>query len=189
MKTMTFLAAAAMLAATAVALADAEERREMKIVVEAQSDDGSPAFSWVSDDPNLDMEAMQVGETQSIVDESGRAVLITREAEGFRFDVDGKSILMPEMGSQAMATFAMADGSDLTADFDVEVIGDHRAMAFAGESAVTIITGEALDASTQESIKAVLQSVGRGDEVTFIDNSGAGNGRHVSIIRKEVEIQ
>jgi hypothetical protein len=55
-------------------------------------------------------------------------------------------------------------------------------------SGVTIISGEALDASTKESIKAVLQSAGRDDEVIFIDGSGGSDGKHVRVIRKNIEI-
>ena len=43
------------------------------------SDDDSTSFHWVSDDSGFDMQNMQVGETHSIVDESGRSVLITRQ--------------------------------------------------------------------------------------------------------------
>ena len=189
MKTLKLLALAATLSVSFAALADVEEKREMKIVVDAQSVDGDSGFTWISDDAGFDMESMQVGETQSIVDESGRSVLITREEDGFRFNVDGETIVMPDMG-QHTATLAMFDGSDMTADVDIEIIGGTHAMptATGGPSGVTIITGDALDASTQESIKAVLLSVGRGDDVTFIDSSGAGHGRHVSIVRKQVEV-
>jgi len=50
------------------------------------------------------------------------------------------------------------------------------------------ISGEALDATTKESIKAVLQSAGRDDEVTFIDGSSGSDGKHVRVIRKKIEI-
>lgn len=73
------------------------------------------------------MHGMQVGETQSIVDESGRSVLITREEQGFKFEVDGKTVILPEMGA-AGEYMTFIDGSDITADFDVEIIGDHIAM-------------------------------------------------------------
>ena len=55
-------------------------------------------------------------------------------------------------------------------------------------SGVTIISDEALDASTQESIKAVLQSAGRDDEVIFIDGSSGPDGKQVRVIRKKIEI-
>ncbi len=187
MKTLKLLALAVTLIFGAAALADVEEKREMKIIVAGSSSDDSTTFHWTSDDPGFDMESMQLGETHSIVDESGRSVLITREAEGFRFDVDGETIMVPDMGGYG-PHLAFVDGSDFTADFDIEVMGDHQMMSSHGAGGVTIISSEALDATTQESIKAVLQSAGRNEEVTFIDNSGGSDGRHVKIMRKQVEI-
>ena len=191
----------AILAATLVfgaALADVEEKREMKIVVQGTTDDDGTSFHWVSNDAGFDMQNMQVGETHSIVDESGRSVLITRQEEGFQFDVDGKTVVVPDMGAHGMA---IAAGSDVTADFDIEVIGDHHAMMgdeahnvaifSAGPheaSGVTIISGEPLDDSTRESIRSVLLSAGRDDGVTFIDGSGGSDGEHVRIIQKKIEI-
>ncbi len=122
---------------------------------------------------------------------SGRAILVTREEEAFRFNIDGKTIVLPDYGDRP-EYIAFADGSDVTADFDIEIVGDHHAMstmampAF-GPGGVTIISGEPLDASTQESIKAVLLSVGRDDEVTFISH-GDGSDGQVQMLRKRVEV-
>jgi hypothetical protein len=189
MKTLKLLALVMPLAFGATALADDEEKQEMRIVVETTSTDGGADFTWVSDDPGFDMENMQVGETQSIVDEAGRSVLITREVDGFRFDVDGETIVLPDMGTHT-AGFAMIDGADVTSNVEVEIIGGQHAMATAigAPNGVTIITGEALDDGTKESIKALLQSVGRGDDVTFIDGSGGAHDGHMTIVRKAVEI-
>ncbi len=187
MKALKLLALAVTLIFGAAALADVENKREMKIVIAGVSSDDSTTLHWTSDDPGLDMQTMQLGETQSIVDESGRSVLITREAEGFKFEVDGETILIPDMGAHG-AHLAFVDNFDFTTDFDIEIMGDHQVMSSHDVSGVTVISGEALDAITQESIRAVLQSAGRDDEVTFIDGSGGSDGRHVKIIRKKVEI-
>lgn len=187
MKTLKLLALAVTLILGAAALADVEEKREMKIVIAGASSDDSTILHWTSDDSGFDMESMQLGETQSIVDESGRSVLITREAEGFKFDIDGETIMLPDMGAHG-AHLAFIDDLDFTADFDIDIIGDHQVMSSHDASGVTVISGEALDATTQDSIKAVLQSAGRDDEVTFIDSSGSFDGKHVKIIRKKVEI-
>ena len=61
------------------------------------------------------------------------------------------------------------------------------AMQAFGHGGVTIISGEPLDASTQESIKAVLLSVGSDDEVTFISH-GDGSDGQVQMLRKRVEV-
>jgi hypothetical protein len=91
---------------------------------------------------------------------------------------------MSEMGAHG-AHMAFVDDGDM--DIDVRVIGSGDFMASSGPEGVTIITDEALDDATKQSIKAVLQSAGRNDEVTFIDGSDS-DGRHAMIIRKHVEV-
>ncbi len=188
MKTLKVLAWAVTLIFSAAA-AEVEEKQVMKIVVAGDSSGDSTAIHWFSDDSDFDMQAMQLGETHSIVDESGRSILITREAEGFKFDVDGETVVVPDFDIDA-PHMAFMGGSDFSTDVDVdvEIVGGYSMMSSHDSSGVTIISGEALDASTRESIKAVLQSAGRDDEVTFIDGSGAADGNHVRVIRKNIEI-
>ena len=189
MNILKLLALAVTLIFGAAALAEVEEKRELKIVVAGASSDDYTTFHWVSDDSDFDMQGMQLGETHSIVDESGRSVLITREAEGFRFDVDGKTVVVPDMGAHGThMAFVDVDGADFSADIDVKIIGDHQMMSNHDGSGVIIISDETLDATTRESIKAVLQSAGRDDEVTFIDGSGGSDGTHIKIIKKRVEV-
>ena len=172
----------------AAASAQVEEQREANIVVAGAASDESTMIHWIGNDyAGFDMQGMQVGETQSIVDEAGRAVLITREAEGFRFDVDGETVVVPDMGVHG-EYLTLTDNSDVTADFDVEIVGDHYATPTFGNGGVTIISGDPLDAITRESIKAVLMSAGHDVDVTFIDRSSGGDGRQIQMIRKRVEI-
>lgn len=186
MKTLKVLAWAVTLIFSAAA-ADVEEKQVMKIVVAGDPSGDSTAFHWSSDDSDFDMQGMQLGETHSIVDESGSSVLITREAEGFKFDIDGETIIVPDFDIDG-AHMAFAGGPDFSTDVDVEILGAYSMMSSRDSSGVTIISGEALDASTQESIKAVLQSAGRDDEVIFIDGSSAADGRHVRVVKKIVEV-
>jgi len=186
MKTLKLLAWAVTLIFSA-AVADVEEKRVMKIVVTGDSSGDSTTIHWASDDSDFDMQGMQLGETHSIVDESGNSILITKEAEGFRFDVDGETIIVPDIDTNEMH-MAFLDGSDFSADVHVGIIGDHQMMSSHDIGGVTIISGEALDAITKENIKAVLQSAGRDDEVTFIDGSSGSDRKHVRVIKKKIEI-
>ena len=191
----------ASLAATIIfgtALVNAQETEheiKMQIIVTGDGSDGEHVVNWSSSDPNIDFQSMQVGESQAIVDDSGRSVLVTKEADGLRFDVDGESIVIPDMGhidgmGESHMAFISAEGlEDIEHNIDVQVIGDAHAMASPVTDGVMIITKEPLDATTQESIRSLLQSVGNNDEVTFIDGSSDGNGRHVKVIRKTVEIR
>lgn len=178
---------------------DVDTGHEVRIeVIVADGDMGeATAINWINTNPDIDLHNMQVGESQSIVDESGRSILVTREENGLRFEVDGKSVVVPDMGEihgtsmvhGSTAAFVLADGTqDIDHDFDIEVVSDGHDMATPVAGGVMIVTKEPLDASTQESIRSVLQSAGNTDEVTFIDRSGAGGARHVKVIRKKVEL-
>lgn len=106
-KVMTSLAAILLLGA---AVAEDEER----ISIEVKTDDGlgdGVHIALDGDDLGVRLHEMQEGENQAVVDEDGRTILITREADGFRFDVDGKSIKMPLLHG---------DGEDM-----IEIHGDH----------------------------------------------------------------
>ena len=192
MKTLNLLVLAASLIFATAALAQDEEQMEMQIYVAGATGGESETIHWIgSGQAGLDMQTMQIGESQSFVDESGRAILVTREQEGFRFDIDGETIVLPDFGDRPQY-MTLADGSDVTADFDVEIVGEHHAMSTVampafGPGGVTIISGEPLDASIQESIKSVLMSAGRDDEVTFISHGDGGDGQ-VQVIRKRVEV-
>jgi hypothetical protein len=71
---------------------------EARVKIEVKTDDGHGDGFHVAldgDDLGVNLHDMQEGENQAIVDDQGRTILITREADGFRFDVEGKSIKMP----------------------------------------------------------------------------------------------
>lgn len=88
---------------------------ETRIKIDVKTDDGSGDGVHIAlgaGDLGVNLHEMQEGENQAIVDEQGRTILITREADGFRFDVDGKSIKMP-----------LIDGNHETM---VKLHGEHR---------------------------------------------------------------
>ena len=193
---MRALKSAAIVAAfifAAVSLAEEQNRTEIRIAV----DDGSPShavYSWSGADMGFDLHQMQEGESRSFVDETGRSVLVTREAEGMRLEIDGKTIRMPLFDGE-IEHHAMA--SPVVGQFDVEVMGDLSSVSAHGPDGITIISREPLDASVRESIKAVLQSAGRDDQIRFIDESKAFHGAFLSsdgdhevrVVRKEVQIK
>lgn len=83
------------------AAAFAGEKMIHKIAIEIadSSDDGEIRIVLDSDDLGFSLHDMQLGENQAIVDKEGRSILITRTEEGFRFEVDGKTINMPAFDS------------------------------------------------------------------------------------------
>lgn len=134
------------------------------------------------------LEDMQVGENRAVVDNNGQNVLITREENGFRFDVDGKTIRTP-------LRHGPADG-----DFDVVVMGAprggpaHRALPpplppmAPGSAGTTIISSEPIDEATRQAIEDLLAAAGHDADIRFIDRRAPGDGRHeVRIIEKRID--
>ena len=77
-------------------IALAQEEHRVRIEVIADDDSGDASHVRIdSEDLGFSLHDMQVGENQAIVDDEGRTILVTREADGFRFDVDGKTVSVP----------------------------------------------------------------------------------------------
>lgn len=180
----TFAVASLMLASTVMAEKDIEMHIEVSI------DDGSGGehifLNLDSETMGFALHDMQVGEIQSVVDESGRSILITREADGIKFEVDGKTINMPLFSTDHEAIW-IGDGN--FANIDVQV---HHMGRFDGEGnsgGVMIISGKTIDDATQESIRLLLLSSGYDGGVDFIGGSEMGGGLHKTvIIKKEIAL-
>lgn len=131
---------------------------------------------------------MQVGENRAVVDKNGQNVLITREEQGYRFDVDGKTIRAP-------LHHGPHDG-----EYDVVVMGAPHA-AHDGSAPLAprpplapalkgtmILSARPIDAETQRAIEDLLRSAGHDSDVRFIDHSASGHGKHeLRIVEKRVE--
>ncbi len=133
-------------------------------------------FDW------RELHGMQEGENRSIVDESGRNILITREADGFTFNIDGEIVEMPALfgGHHTMAW--LDDGDEV----DVNVHVMHRAR-FAGRHGMDdtmIFSPRPIDDATQERIKELLESAGYASDVNFIDREAMHDGQ---VIIKRIE--
>lgn len=191
------LAAIAVLMAFGTAVAqEVEKKMELKIVVDGD-DSGQPgSFSWSGD--GEDLENLAVGESRTLSSESGNEVIVTKTESGLKFNVNGETVVMPDIGQHGTTmAFVNADGvHEVHGDIDVEVMafeGDETVdvRVIRGDShpseGVTIISDTPLDDSVRESIRSVLISAGHDDEVRFID--GSEDGDHVRVIKKRVEIQ
>lgn len=179
-------------------------KSEIKIAVDTDGDEPQ-VFEWHSDDPDADLSALEVGESRTLQGDDGREVTVTRSADGFEFDVDGKKIEM----------FEFAGDGDVTVDVEVLHDGDgkmHEIHKSDGHHSivvdktrkvkviktddtdgVTIISSDAIDAETRAKIEAILKEAGKDGEVMFLDGSELSgeelvHGEHRKvIIRKEVE--
>lgn len=166
--------------------ASAGEEHQTKIKVMVVDGHGSEGvnFKIDSDDLGFNLEDMQEGETRSIVDEDGRSILITRTSEGFKFDIDGKTIEMPMLAGGHDAVW-ISDGGDM--DVDITMMGGAGFISAEEFDGVTVLSSKPIDDVTREGIKSLLGSSGHSGEVNFIDTDGGLHGEHeVRIIRKEV---
>lgn len=185
------LVVASALAAIAMS-ANAGEKRDMEISI-ATIDDATQEEVRVELDSKtlgFDLHDMQVGENRAVVDKNGQNVLITREADGFKFDVDGKTIDMPlHHGGPGGHHKAFAHGPD--GDKEIRIMRMHGGpMPPGGPGGVVIMSGEPIDEATQQSIKALLESAGHDSEVHFIEHSMTkhDDGENV-VIEKRVEVR
>lgn len=171
--------------ATSAFAGDAKHMR-MSIAVIDDATDEEVRVDLDDETLGFRLEDMQVGENRAVVDKNGQNVLITREEHGFKFDVDGKTIRTPLHD-------APADG-----DVDVVVMGTPHAAHGAplpplppmapDAGGTTIISGEPIDAATQQAIEELLESSGHDGGVRFIDRRTPHGGRHeVRIVEKRIE--
>jgi len=182
MNTLKLVALIVLLAFGTTMAQEVEKKMEIKIKV-ADGNDETSAVHWSSDDMDFDMQELEVGETRTIESESGKTVTITRAEEGFNFDVDGKSVMMPDMGVHG-THMAFVDDGAMREAIDVDVETDVRVMQAHHPDGVTIVSGKPLDQSVKDSIRSVLISAGNDEEVTFID--GSENGKRVMVKKIEV---
>jgi len=167
------------------AIADDEAHIKIEVATETDGHD-AVRIELDSDDMGFNLHDMQEGENRSIVDKDGRTILITREADGFSFDVDGKTVRMPMLHGEH-GTIAMAHGGDHE-NVDVRVLhhaGDVTTKVMDG---TMIITAEPVDEATQQAIRSLLESAGHGGEAHFIDRESAHDGEHKIKVIKKVEV-
>jgi len=168
------------------------EATQMKIVVVEDSGDGEVRIDLDSDDIGFNLDELQEGESRSIVDKSGQTILVTRKADGFSFEVDGKVIDMPMLdGDHDKRVWVDEDGD---ADVDFHVM---RKAKFIGEDhmgSTMIMSAEPIDEATQQVIKSALESAGHDSEVRFITHeahhsAGHGGKHHVKVVKEVVKVQ
>ena len=179
------LAVTSLMLATAAAAGEDVEMK-IRIAIDDGGDNGGIHLDLDSDSMGFNLHDMQEGEMQSITDESGRSILITREADGFKFDVDGKTIELPIFDVEHGAMWI---DNDVSTDVNVRVIRDSHVFAHKAASGVTVISGKTVDEATQEAIRSLLISSGHDNGVEFIEAGSGLEGLHEIEALHEVDGQ
>ena len=136
-----------------------------------------------SEELGFDLHSMQEGENHSIIDESGRSILITREADGFSFNIDGEVVEMPVLFGEYHGMDWTADGDDI--DVNVHVMHRAQIASMGGMhdfDDTMIISRKPIDEATQGQIKSLLKSAGYESDINFVDREAA-HGEQI-IIKK-----
>jgi len=168
-------------------IAIAQDQTRVQIEVISDDADHEPVhIALDSDEMGFNLHDMQEGENRSIVDKDGRTILVTRNADGYSFDVDGKSIDMPLIASGHHGV--VISDADRGENVDVRVM-KHRGVAKSAHMDGTMImTGKPVDEATQQAIQSLLESAGHDGEVRFVDRESIHEEHQVHVIKKQVEI-
>lgn len=179
------------LMATPLAAASAEDY-ELRIAIDDGTPDGQ-LFIELDDATNgLDLDSLQVGESRSLIDKSGRAVLMTRTVDGFELNVNGRIIELPALGGEATHDVHIAGAGDAAVEIERHVrVVDKTA---GPNDAVTVISRSPIDKATRDVIRDALAAAGHDARVEFIDTSalpevtGASRHgeRHIRIVSEEI---
>jgi hypothetical protein len=129
--------------------------------------EGDVTIAINSEELGFNLHDMQEGENRSIIDESGRSVLVTRTADGFTFNIDGEIVEMPALFGGHHGMVWSEDGEEV--DVNRHVIHRTQIAGRHDMNGTMIISGKPIDAATQQQIKLLLESAGYDSDVNFID--------------------
>ena len=150
------------------AVAGEEHRTEIKIAIDGE-DATHRVFRFDSQDSDVDLQALEVGESEVITDSDGNEVKVLRTENGFEFDVEGEKIEIA--GLHGEHDFAMLHKAH---DDDDVVIKKHKQVRMIKTNdahGVTIISGDEIDEETRAELERVLKKAGKDGEIVFIDGS------------------
>ena len=122
MKLMKLAALAVLIVFGAAMAQEVEKKVELKVMV---AGDEASEVHWVSDDMGFELDDLAIGETRTIAGDSGRDVTVTRTEAGMQFNIDGETVVVPDIGAhEAHMAFIDVDDVHTDMDIDVEVIGE-----------------------------------------------------------------
>ncbi|MDJ0710279.1 MAG: hypothetical protein QNJ14_07820 [Woeseiaceae bacterium] len=174
------------------AVAGEERRAEIKIAIDGD-ESGQSVFRFDSDDAGIDLYELEVGDKKTYTDDDGNEVTVSRNDDGFVFEVAGEEIVVADIlhDEHDLKMIHLAHESE-----NVVLEKHHKVhmVKTEADAGVTIISGDEIDADTRARIEKVLKEAGKDGEVLFIDGSEltgdekAERKREVRIIKKEIDV-
>lgn len=186
-----------LLSVMAIAADAGIEKQQIKVIVTADAETAPVNVTLDSDELGFSLTDLADGETRSVVDSNGQTVLVTRDGDNFRIDIDGQKIDLPGLTNiQENGTEHIVINADTDSDVNVRVIKVGKSADIPNPDDIIIFSGKPLDQSVIDGINSVLTSAGNTGQVTFIDGSdsklhsgAASDGEHhVKILRKTLEV-
>lgn len=174
------------------AIASEEHRAEVRIAVEGH-DNGVSEFRFDSGDAGVDLYELDVGESKSYTDNDGNEVTVTRNKNGFEFEVAGDTFVVADVmhDEHGLNTLYVAHEDE---NLVVEKRHKVHVVETDHDVGVTVISGDRIDAETRVRIEQVLKEAGKDGETVFIDGSElSGDERaerkhEVRIVKKEINV-
>jgi hypothetical protein len=173
------------------AVAGEEHRTEIKIAIDGEGA-AHRVFRFDSQGSDVDLQALAVGESETIIDSDGNEVKVLRTENGFEFDVEGEKIEIAGLHGEHEVTMLHEAHDDKNV-----VIRKHKQMRMIKTEdahGVTIISGDEIDEETRAELEKVLKKAGKDGEILFLDGSELSgdeqaHGKHeVHIIKKEIDV-
>ena len=189
LRTLTVFFWACLIATAAVA--GEEQRTEIKIAIDSE-DTGHRVFRFDSQDSDVDLHELAVGESEVITDSDGNEVTVLRTENGFEFDVEGEKIEIAGMHGEH--DFEMLHEALEDEDVVVEKHKRVHVIKTNDSNGVTIISGDEIDDDTRAKLEKVLKEAGKDGGILFLDGSELSGDeqvheRHeVRIIKKEIDV-
>jgi len=174
------------------AIAGEQHRAEVRIEIDG-GNNGTSVFKFDSQDSGVDLYELEVGESKTYTDDDGNEVTVTRDENGFEFDVAGEKIVVADVmhDEHNLKMLHLAhEGENVVVEKHHKV---HRVQTD-DDVGVTIISGDEIDADTRARIEKVLKEAGKDGEILFIDGSElsgderAERKREVRVIKKEIDV-
>jgi hypothetical protein len=166
----------------------AGDKHETQIKIKV--DDGTDTFEWHSDDSELDLENLEVGESKTLTSEGGKEATVTRTEDGLAFEIDGETVDVMKLHDGDHKMMIHGD-HDVVIDADKRIEKRVKVLKTGGDEAVTIISTADMDDEKRARIEAALEEAGVDGEVLFLDGGDLHEEgkvhakREVRVIRKE----
>lgn len=170
----------------------ASEEHRIEIAINGD-DKGLGEFRFDSHDADIDLHELEVGESGTYTDDDGNDVTVTRNEDGFEFEVAGETTIVADVmhGEHDLRMLHLAyEGENLV----VEKVHKVHVVDTDVDVGVTIISGDEIDVDTRARIEQVLKEADKDGKIVFIDsselsgNDGTDRKHEVRIVKKEINV-